>query len=126
MMPALQESGETHAVHQVRDYDDIQPDPDAPLPAYRSHQVTQRAAAAVVAPFCEGLRAQVLEFIAGRGERGATNEEISDETGIKLQTVCGRVNELQGDDRRGLPVMVVCGGYRPNKSGAKAKVWVAV
>lgn len=108
------------------DADDIQPDPDAPLPAYRPKQVTQRGAAAHVAPFCAGLRAEVLEYIQSCGQRGATNEEISEATGIKLQTVCGRVNELQGNDARGLPVLVICGGYRPVKSGAKAKVWVAV
>lgn len=106
--------------------DEIQPDPDAPLPAFRPRNVTQRAAAADVAPFCEGLRAEIYEFIRSRGEAGATNEEISDATEIKLQTVCGRVNELQGDERRGFPVMVVCGGYRKTKSGSRAKVWVPV
>ena len=106
--------------------DEVQADPDAPLPAYRPSEVTQRAAAADVAPYCEGLRGRILEFIQARGERGATNEEISDEMKLRLQTVCGRVNELQGDERRGFSVLVVCGGYRKTKSGSTAKVWVAV
>jgi hypothetical protein len=106
--------------------DDIEPDPDAPLPAYRENELTQRAAAADVAPFCEGLRARVLEFIKARGRDGATNEEISDGAKIRLQTVCGRVNELQGNPDRDLPTLVLCGGYRKTRSGSRAKVWVAV
>lgn len=61
-------------------------------PANRTR--TSIAAAEQIAPVAKTMRAKVLEFIAGRGARGVTRQEIADWTGWRLQTVCGRCNEL--------------------------------
>lgn len=37
---------------------------------------------------------QVLDAIQAAGGKGATRPEIADATGLKLSTVCGRVNDL--------------------------------
>jgi hypothetical protein len=37
---------------------------------------------------------KVLAAIQAAGNRGVTRQEIADATGLKLQTVCGRVNDL--------------------------------
>lgn len=67
-------------------------------PANRTR--TSIAAATAIAEQAPTLRGRVYEFIARRGDAGATREEIAqhvrDEEGrlLKLQTVCGRVAEL--------------------------------
>jgi len=53
---------------------------------------TSRAAAEHIEPVTGRLRLEVLDFITDM--KGATNNEISNGTGIKLQTVCARRNEL--------------------------------
>lgn len=63
---------------------------------------------------------QILEYVMGRGKRGATIEEIQIGTGIKLQTVCARRKEL---DDKGF--VVDSGLRRPTTSGRTATVWVA-
>jgi predicted transcriptional regulator len=36
----------------------------------------------------------IVQHLLNKGLTGATRQEISDDLGIKLQTVCGRVREL--------------------------------
>jgi len=92
------------------------------IPAYRPGNETQEAAAKAIAPNASGLREQIYHLILASD--GLTNEEIANGLGIKLQTVCGRVNELQGS--RGLPARIEWSGeYRNTSSGCRAKVWRA-
>ena len=65
------------------------------------------------------LRSQVFRFVLRQSANGATNEEISDSTGIKLQTVCARRNELGKKY-----VLVDSGRRRATSSGRSAIVWV--
>lgn len=90
------------------------------IPAYRPGNETQRAAALAIRHKAISLREKVYQFIAIR-EQGATNEEIADSLGMKIQTVCGRVNELQKERR-----LIHDGEYRVTSSNCKAKVWKAV
>lgn len=57
---------------------------------------TSIAAAERIAADAPNLRGKVYAAIVEAGERGMTRQEISDQTGMKLQTVCGRVFELKG------------------------------
>ncbi len=96
------------------------------FPAYRTGHDTQAAAALSVREHAGGMREKVWQFIAARGSEGATNEEIANGLGMKIQTVCGRVNELQGISEKGLPRRIVdSGARRKTSSGCSAKVWVA-
>jgi len=65
------------------------------------------------------LRSQVFKYVALQGGLGATIEEISINTDIKLQTVCARRNEL------GKSKLVIDSGIRRRtSSGRTAIVWV--
>lgn len=65
-------------------------------------------------------RQQVLDELLRCGQHGATREELGDLTGLKIQSVCGRVNEL-------LRSGAVCErGTRPTRSNRSAAVVVAV
>lgn len=86
-------------------------------PAARTGQITQQAAAASVAYRAPSMREKVLAYIKARTQ-GATNEEISDALKMKIQTVCGRVNELQK-----LNAIEWRGELRATESGVQAKVW---
>ena len=55
---------------------------------------TSAAAAASVRDTAGTMRAQVRQFVARRGEWGATRDEIARGCGIRIQTVCARVDEL--------------------------------
>ena len=98
---------------------------DAP-PPYRAGHETQRAAAVAIAPRASALREKVFRAIlaghdaAGVHMAGCTNEEVHNATGLSLQTVCARCNELQ---HAGL--VKDSGLRRAGKSGVLAKVWVA-
>ena len=65
-----------------------------PRPAPHNRTATSIEAAERIAPKAGTMRARVLDYIAAAGEIGATNAEIAAGLGMKLQTVCGRVNEL--------------------------------
>jgi hypothetical protein len=96
------------------------------IPVYRRGHLTQLAAAVAVAPFVRGLREKVFKAICagysagGVTMPGATREEIHEMTGLRLQTVCGRANELL---KAGL--VTQAGLCRPGKSGVVAKVLIA-
>lgn len=87
-------------------------------PPARAGHVTQLGAARAVAGRAPGMRERVFEFIRSQ-LAGAINEEIAAALGMKIQTVCGRVNELQQQGR----VAWTPGEYRDTSAGVKAKVW---
>jgi hypothetical protein len=64
----------------------------------------------------------VLDYIAERGEHGATAEEVSLDTGIRMATVAARVNELWS----GYRAITDTGERRPTTSGRAATVWAAI
>jgi len=66
---------------------------ETPAPFQRSSR-TSKAAAKAIQPKAPTKRAIVLAFVKGRALQGATNNEIAECNGMKLQTVCPRVNEL--------------------------------
>ena len=88
-------------------------------PAARAGQVTQQGAAAAVAGKAPAMRERVYVYVRARLD-GATNEEIADALKMKIQTVCGRVNELQKLGRSEWR-----GESRATCAGVKAKVWRA-
>ena len=55
---------------------------------------TSIEAAEAIADLTPTLRGKVYGYIVGRRDVGATRHEISAGLGLKLQTVCGRCNEL--------------------------------
>jgi hypothetical protein len=59
---------------------------------------TSIAAAEAIAEAAPTLRGKVYTFLAGRRREGATRQEIADGLQMRLQTVCGRVNELLGQN----------------------------
>jgi hypothetical protein len=61
-------------------------------PAVRSR--TSIAAAEAIAEMAPTLRGRVYQAIVGRGESGATREELAAELDLRLATVCGRCREL--------------------------------
>jgi hypothetical protein len=86
-------------------------------PAPHNGTPTSRAAALSIMPRAGTLRAKVLATIIATN--GATNEQISDRTGMLLQTVCARVNELA---RGGF--IEDSGRTNRGRSGRDAVVWV--
>lgn len=79
-----------------------------------------------VVAYYEAAREGVLGVQASRiydalraAPDGLSNQEISARTGVRINAVCGRVNELR---KAGL---VVCGGLRLNQESNKQNmVWV--
>lgn len=89
-------------------------------PPARPECRTQVAASNAVAPYTPTMRERVLAYLLERGSEGATIEEIAGALGMRVSSVCGRVNELRKVDRirdRGVT--------RANQSGVQAIVWVA-
>ena len=80
---------------------------------------TRRAAGESIAGFAGEHREQVLRFIASRRERGATDEELSEGLGLKLDTSRARRCELRDGG------LVIDGGRRRRThSGRLAICWV--
>lgn len=63
----------------------------AALPA--NHTDTSQAAAAAAQPSAAGDRAAILALLE-KHPQGLTQDRIAKYTGIKLQTVCARINDL--------------------------------
>lgn len=85
-----------------------------------NHTPTSVAAARSMRYLAGSQLDRILKFVRDRGQHGATNEEIAEGTGIKLQSVCARARalELAGkviDSKR----------QRNTTSGHPAKIWVA-
>ena len=81
---------------------------------------TSQAAAESIEPTAGTLRAQVLEFLRGRGLFGATDHEMQEALNMNPSTQRPRRNEL---NRQGLIQRVQM--TRKTPSGRKAVVWVA-
>ena len=81
---------------------------------------TRSSAAASIAPLAGGMLRQVFGFIDGRGECGATDEEIAIALRMRRSTARARRVEL----RDGGQVRDV-GRRRKTQSGRDAIVWMA-
>lgn len=81
--------------------------------------VTQRQAAILVYPATGTQRRDVLDCIAGSGERGCTDEEVQQKLAMRVQTETPRRNELVDDGW-----IEDSGRTRPTTSGREATVWV--
>lgn len=92
---------------------------DRPAP-YQRKSGTSKSAAVSIEPRAGTLRAIVLAFIRGRGEAGATIEEVAQGAGLKLQSACPRVNELAAKK-----LIRDSGQTRLTVSGRHAVVWRA-
>lgn len=98
-----------------------QPTRRSPRATVPGRAPTSRAAA-VAAKEAAGRQAKlVLDLIRGRGDRGATIDEIDAATGIGAASVCPRVNRLAADR-----LIFAAGDTRPTRKGRAAKVWRAV
>lgn len=93
---------------------------DPPPPAQR-HSYTSRGAADHIAGKAGTLRARLYDWLAARGEQGATDEEAALALGMGGSTARPRRIELQ---RRGL--VRDSGRTRPTQAGLQAVVWVVV
>ena len=89
-------------------------------PARQSHSATSCDAAERIKPAAGTLRELVLEHIASKGERGATDEEGSEATGIKEGTYrARRVGLMQAG------LIHDSGALRKTRSGRLAVAWRA-
>lgn len=68
----------------------------------------------------ESLRRRVIAYVAGRGQVGATSDEIEVALGLPHQTVSARITEAKAGGE-----LVKSGDRRPTRSGRNAAVLVA-
>jgi hypothetical protein len=96
--------------------------PPRPAPvAYAAGSETSKAAAEGARPRAAGLRQAVYAFIRERGQRGATDEEISDALGSdRSNSLRPRRNELMNSG-----YIRDSGERRLTRLGSNATVWVA-
>jgi len=81
---------------------------------------TRAAAATAIAPLAGGMARRVLEFIRSRGDRGATDEEISLALAMRDSTARARRVELRDAEKIRDSMR-----RRATKSGRLSIVWVA-
>jgi len=93
---------------------------DDPAPPAQAHSPTSRAAADGIAPVSGELRRRVYEHLVGRGEDGATDEEMQGALAMGASTQRPRRIELVE-----LGLVKDSGRTRRTKSGRSAVVWVA-
>lgn len=86
---------------------------------YRKESDTSRAAARRARPKAGTQRSYILSVIEGSG-RGLTMEEIAFTSGVRLQSICGRLSELKQ-----MGLVVDSGTRRKTTSGSLAVVWKA-
>lgn len=98
----------------------VPPAPPAPLPHFVSTSATSREAAISMHRPAAQLRERVRAFIAGRGDSGATDEEIAASLQLNPSTARPRRCELV---EAGL--VVDSGITRATHSGRQATVWRA-
>lgn len=92
----------------------------APAAPHVAGSETSREAAESIKPDVGRLERLVLSVIRARGERGATDDEIELETGLRHQTASAR--------RRGLVLkglVISTDKTRPTRSGRNATIWRA-
>jgi len=92
---------------------------DRPAPFVRKSR-TSKAAATSIEPVAGTVRAIVLAYIRGRGDYGATCEEVECGAQLKHQTASARVRELA---QAGL--IADSNTMRTTSSGRFAVVWRA-
>ncbi|HUT10728.1 MAG TPA: hypothetical protein VMY42_09545 [Thermoguttaceae bacterium] len=81
---------------------------------------TRGAAGEAIGPHLDRLQQAVLGFIRGRGDRGATDQELA--AGLELQSDTTRARRVELRDAG-----LVCdsGRRRPTSTGRAATVWIA-
>lgn len=92
----------------------------ANFPPAQRHSETSVAAAEAIKPDANRLRAMVYEYIASRGQDGATDEEGQEALAMQGSTYRPRRVELQAAGR-----IRKLDATRPTRSGRQAAVWVA-
>lgn len=93
--------------------------PDMPAPC-TSTADTSRKARRRIRSEAGAMRLRVLLFVRSRGHRGATDEEIQEAVGIRVQSETPRRGELVK-----LGALVDSGRKRRTSSGRPAVVWTA-
>jgi len=93
------------------------PSPDPPFAAASR---TSRLAAEQIKPHAPLIRDRVLEFIAGRGPDGATDEETA--LGLRIRESTARARRVELRDQG---LIADSGQVRPTTSGRAAVVWRA-
>ena len=93
-------------------------------PAAEGPAPTSKAAARRIGPRIGGARLKVLRYIAERGPRGTTLDEMVRATGTPVNSLSGRFTELgNADRRRPWEPLIAPDGERPTRTGALASVW---
>ena len=87
-------------------------------PPAQAHSPTSQAAARLIKPEANRLRAQVLACLTAAGNDGMTDEQIIDATGLGASTARPRRIELVEQGR-----VKASGLTRPTRSGRAATVW---
>lgn len=78
------------------------------LPAFQVHSETSKRAARRIAKDAPSMLERIAAFIRDRGSYGATRNELHEVFGFKIQTLCGRLDDLEGrPDREGRPRLPV-------------------
>lgn len=86
-----------------------------------NYQPTSRAAAIAMRGRTSELQARVLEALQRCEVRGAINEQLAEMTGIRLDTVKPRANELW----RMSKIALLKDDRRVSSAGASCQVWIA-
>lgn len=87
-------------------------------PPAQRHSPTSVAAAEAIKPDASRLRAQVIAFLRGRGEYGATDEEM--QLGIPMAANTQRPRRRECEQRGSV---INSGRMRLTQSGKQAVVW---
>ena len=95
------------------------PDLTPNFPPAQRHSETSVAAAKSIKPDANRLRLKVYDFIASRGQDGATDEEGQEALGMQGSTYRPRRVELQAAGKIRKAEIT-----RPTRSGRQAAVWV--
>lgn len=95
-------------------------EPRTPTTTYANDTATSQEAARSARDFAGTQAGTVLDALAAAGSRGLTMHEITDRTGIALQSVCARVAAL-----RDANLITASDLTRQTPSGRKAVVWIA-
>lgn len=115
------EATQTAAACQLSLFDPPPPPRRLPRPSWHRTSPLSRKARNDARPR-EGSRAAiVLTAVSVRGEHGLTRDELAEQTGIPLQSLCGIVRRLL-DDR----LLVETDATRPTRTGSAAAVLMAV
>jgi hypothetical protein len=89
-----------------------------PLLPFQEHAQPSIDAASSMKPYAWNLREKIYETLAKYALSGLSDEQISDLTGISLNTVRPRRGELVKADR------IESAGTRAGRSGRQMTVWV--